>query len=41
MRARGVTLYVNKKMIAIAGERLEQPKLVQEEFPLRSPDATR
>ena len=40
MRTRGATLYLNKKMIAIAGERLDPPKLIQEKFPLRS-DATR
>ncbi len=35
IRTRGVTLFVNKKMIAVAGERLEQPKIVQETFPLK------
>ena len=35
MRTRGVTLFMNKKMIAVAGERLAQPKTVEETFPLR------
>jgi len=39
MRTRGVTLFLNKEMIAVAGERLGQPKVVQETFPLRTPDA--
>ena len=35
LRTRGITLFVNKKVIAIAGERLAEPKIVQETFPLR------
>jgi len=39
IRARGLTLYVNKEVVAVAGQRLEEPKLVQETFPLReAPD---
>ncbi len=34
MRSRGKTLHVEKKVIAVAGERLPEPKLVQETFPL-------
>lgn len=41
MRTRGITLFINKQMIAVAGERLTQPKVVQETFPLRPPEATR
>ena len=41
MRTRGITLFMNKQMIAVAGERLDQPKVVQETFPLRSTDETR
>lgn len=41
MRTRGITLFINKQMIAVAGERLAQPKIVQETFPLRPPEATR
>ncbi len=35
MRTRGVTLFFNKRMIAVAGERLSEPKVVEETFPLR------
>ena len=35
LRTRGVTLFFNKTMIAVAGERLAEPKVVQETFPLR------
>jgi hypothetical protein len=35
LRTRGVTLFFNKKVIAVAGERLAEPKVVQETFPLR------
>jgi hypothetical protein len=35
LRTRGVTLFFNKTMIAIAGERLVEPKVVEETFPLR------
>lgn len=41
MRTRGITLFLTKKMIAVAGERLPQPKVLQETFPLRSPEALR
>jgi hypothetical protein len=41
MRTRGITLFMNKEMIAVAGERLDQPKVVQETFPLRPVDETR
>jgi len=41
MRTRGITLFVNKQMIAVAGERLAQPKIVQETFPLRPRETTR
>lgn len=37
IRTRGLTLFVNKKVIAVAGQRLDEPKLVQETFPLREP----
>jgi hypothetical protein len=35
LRSRGVTLFVNKKVISVAGERLPEPKVVGETFPLR------
>jgi len=35
LRTRGVTLFFNKTMIAVAGERLAEPKVVEETFPLR------
>jgi len=35
LRTRGITLFFNKKVIAVAGERLPEPKLIQETFPLR------
>jgi hypothetical protein len=38
LRTRGVTLYVRKYVIAVAGERLPKPKTVEETFPLRSRD---
>lgn len=39
MRTRGLTLFMTKKVIAVAGQRLDEPKLVQETFPLReTPD---
>jgi hypothetical protein len=34
-RTKGITLFLTKTMIAVAGERLPQPKLVQETFPLK------
>jgi hypothetical protein len=40
LRTRGVTLFMNKKVIAVAGERLPEPKIVQETFPLK-PSANR
>jgi len=35
IRTRGLTLFVSKKVIAVAGQRLDEPKTVQETFPLR------
>ena len=35
MRTRGVTLFFKKTMIAVAGERLPEPQIVEETFPLR------
>ena len=35
MRTRGVTLFMNKQVIGVAGERLPEPKVVQETYPLR------
>ena len=35
MRTRGVTLFFSKHVVAVAGERLDPPKVVQETFPLR------
>ena len=35
LKTRGVTLMVKKTMLAVAGQRLEPPKVVQETFPLR------
>ncbi len=37
IRTRGATLFVNKTMIAVAGERLAEPQIVQETFTLRGP----
>jgi hypothetical protein len=34
-RTKGVTLFMTKTMISVAGERLPQPKQVQETFPLK------
>lgn len=34
-RTKGVTLFMTKTVVAVAGERLPQPKQVQETFPLR------
>jgi hypothetical protein len=34
-RTKGVTLFMTKTMIAVAGERLPQPKEIQETFPLK------
>lgn len=36
MRTRGITLFFDKRVIAVAGETLPQPKIVQETFPLRT-----
>jgi hypothetical protein len=38
LRTRGITLFMTKKVIAVAGERLSEPKVVQETFPLRPAD---
>jgi hypothetical protein len=38
LRTRGVTLFIRKHVIAVAGERLPKPKTVEETFPLRSRD---
>ena len=35
LRSRGSTLFISKYMIAVAGERLATPKIVEEAFPLR------
>jgi len=35
LRTHGVTLFMDKKVIAVAGERLEEPRLIEETFPLR------
>ncbi|ANM31309.1 hypothetical protein ABI59_19625 [Acidobacteria bacterium Mor1] len=35
LRTRGVTLFFSKKVYAVAGQRLERPKVVQETFPLK------
>jgi hypothetical protein len=35
LRTKGLTLFVDKQVIAVAGERLDEPKVVQETFPLR------
>jgi hypothetical protein len=34
-RTKGITLFMTKTMIAVAGERLPQPKSIQETFPLK------
>jgi hypothetical protein len=34
-RTKGITLFMTKTMIAVAGERLAQPKQIQETFPLK------
>jgi hypothetical protein len=36
LKTRGVTLMVKKTVLAVAGERLDQPRILQETFPLRS-----
>jgi hypothetical protein len=35
LRTKGLTLFMTKKVIAVAGERLPEPKIVDETFPLR------
>ena len=35
LRTRGVTLFFKKTIIAVAGERLDEPRVVEETFPLR------
>jgi hypothetical protein len=35
MRTRGATLFLRKKVIAVAGERLPEPRIVEETFDLR------
>jgi hypothetical protein len=35
LRTRGITLFMTKTVIAVAGERLPKPRTVQETFPLR------
>jgi hypothetical protein len=37
MRTRGLTLFVTKKLTHVAGERLSEPRIVRETFPLRAP----
>ena len=36
LRTRGVTLFFKKTMIAVAGERLPEPQIVEETYPLRT-----
>jgi hypothetical protein len=36
MKTRGLTLFIDKRVIAVAGEMLPQAKIVQETFPLRA-----
>lgn len=36
LKTHGLTLFMAKKMIAVAGERMPEPKIVTETFPLRS-----
>jgi hypothetical protein len=38
MRTKGVTLHIDKKMMAVAGERLAEPRMVRESFPLKEAD---
>ena len=35
LKTRGITLFMTKKVIAVAGERLAEPKEIRETFPLR------
>ena len=39
LRTRGATLFVKKKVIAVAGERLPEPRVVEETFELRGEPA--
>ena len=39
LRTRGVTLFFNKKVLAVAGERLPEPRDIVETFPLRTSPA--
>lgn len=39
LRTRGASLVMSKKVIAVAGERLAEPRIVQETYPFRRPDA--
>jgi len=41
LRTRGATLFVRKKVIAVAGERLPEPRVVEETFDLRGESADR
>lgn len=36
-RTKGLTLFMTKTMISVAGERLPQPRQIQETFPLKTP----
>ncbi len=36
LRTHGITLFMTKKMIAVAGERLAEPREIRETFPLRT-----
>lgn len=37
LKTRGITLFCTKKVIALAGQRLTEPRIVRETFPLRPP----
>jgi hypothetical protein len=37
LKTHGITLFFNKKVQAVAGQRLPQPRIVRETFPLRPP----
>lgn len=41
LRSRGTTLFINKQVLAIAGQTLPEPRVVQESFPLRPSQANR
>jgi hypothetical protein len=36
LRSRGTTLFMKKRVIAVAGERLAEPQVVVEAFPMHS-----